>query len=196
MAEELLIDVSPFESRVALVKNGAVEEVHLARSAGYSATGNMYLGKVVRVIPGMQAAFVDIGLERPGFLHASDIARPLVATATDSAKGKRGIRDLLHDGQELLVQVERDPIGAKGARLSTNLALASKYLVLMPKGDQVGLSQKITDESERVRLFKLLRPLAESADMGLIARTLSEGSAASSLADDFSHLMHLSLIHI
>jgi ribonuclease G len=113
-----------------------VEEVHLARSAGYSATGNMYLGKVVRVIPGMQAAFVDIGLERPGFLHASDIARPLVATATatDSAKGKRGIRDLLHDGQELLVQVERDPIGAKGARLSTNLALASKYLVLMPKG--------------------------------------------------------------
>ena len=194
MAEELLIDVSPFESRVALVKNGAVEEVHLARSAGYSATGNMYLGKVVRVIPGMQAAFVDIGLERPGFLHASDIARPLVATATatatDSAKGNRGIRDLLHDGQELLVQVERDPIGAKGARLSTNLALASKYLVLMPKGDQVGLSQKITDESERVRLFKLLRPLAESADMGLIARTLSEGSAASSLADDFSHLMH------
>jgi Rne/Rng family ribonuclease len=82
VAEELLIDVSPFESRVALVKNGAVEEVHLARSAGYSATGNMYLGKVVRVIPGMQAAFVDIGLERPGFLHASDIARPLVATAT------------------------------------------------------------------------------------------------------------------
>ena len=158
MAEELLIDVSPFESRVALVKNGAVEEVHLARSAGYSATGNMYLGKVVRVIPGMQAAFVDIGLERPGFLHASDIARPLVATATDSAKGKRGIRDLLHDGQELLVQVERDPLGAKGARLSTNLALASKYLVLMPKGDQVGLSQKITDESERLRLFKLLRP--------------------------------------
>ena len=84
MSEELLIDVSPFESRVALVKDGAVEEVHLARAAGYSSTGNIYLGKVVRVIPGMQAAFVDIGLERPGFLHASDINRPLVATANDS----------------------------------------------------------------------------------------------------------------
>ena len=190
MAEELLIDVSPFESRVALVKDGAVEEVHLARSAGYSATGNMYLGKVVRVIPGMQAAFVDIGLERPGFLHASDIHRPLVATATDSTVDPLGIRDLVHDGQELLVQVERDPIGAKGARLSTKLALASKYLVLMPKGNQVGLSQKITDESERIRLFKLLRPIAERADVGLIARTLSEGSPASSLEEDFSRLMH------
>ena len=189
MAEELLIDVSPFESRVALVKDGAVEEVHLARSAGYSATGNMYLGKVVRVIPGMQAAFVDIGLARPGFLHASDINRPLVVTANEADSDKRGIRDLLHDGQELLVQVERDPIGTKGARLSTNLALASKYLVLMPKGDQVGLSQKITDEGERVRLFKVLGPLAERADAGLIARTLSEGSLASTLTDDFSHLM-------
>ena len=134
MAEELLIDVSPFESRVALVKDGAVEEVHLARSAGYSSTGNIYLGKVVRVIPGMQAAFVDIVLERPGFLHASDINRPLVATANDSDGRELGIRDLLHDGQELLVQVQRDPMGTKGARLSTNLALASKYLVLMPRG--------------------------------------------------------------
>lgn len=190
MAEELLIDVSPFESRVALVKEGAVEEVHLARSAGYSATGNIYLGKVVRVISGMQAAFVDIGLERPGFLHASDINRPLVATATDSNAAKLGIRDLLHDGQELLVQVERDPIGAKGARLSTNLALASKYLVLMPKGDEVGLSQKITDEGERVRLFRVLRPLADGADVGVIARTLADGSPGSDLADDFRHLMH------
>ena len=189
MPEELLIDVSPFESRVALVKDGAVEEVHLARAAGYSSTGNIYLGKVVRVIPGMQAAFVDIGLERPGFLHASDISRALVATANDSDGHKLGIRDLLHDGQELLVQVQRDPMGTKGARLSTNLALASKYLVLMPRGDQVGLSQKITDERERLRLFKLLRPLAESSDMGLIARTLSEGSPASSLNDDFNHLL-------
>ena len=142
MPEELLIDVSPFESRVALVKDGAVEEVHLARAAGYSSTGNIYLGKVVRVIPGMQAAFVDIGLERPGFLHASDINRPLVATANDSDGRELGIRDLLHDGQELLVQVQRDPIGTKGARLSTNLALASKYLVLMPRGIKLVFHRK------------------------------------------------------
>lgn len=190
MAEELLIDVSEFESRVALVKDGAVDEVHLARSAGYSSTGNIYLGKVVRIVPGMQSAFVDIGLERPGFLHASDIEQPLVITG-DSGDNQPSIRELLHDGQELLVLIERDPIGSKGARLSTRLALASKYLVLMPRSHQVGLSQKIGDESERMRLFKVLRRLAENSGLGLIGRTLSEGATASSLTEDFRHLQQL-----
>ena len=126
MSEELLIDVSTFESRVALVQDGAVVEVHLARAAGYSVTGNIYLGKVVRVVPGMQAAFVEIGLERPGFLHLSDIENPLVLTPNQAHDQKLGIRDVLHDGQELLVIVERDPLGSKGARLSTRLSLASK----------------------------------------------------------------------
>ena len=163
MSEELLIDVSAFESRVALVQDGAVVEVHLARSAGYSVTGNIYLGKVVRVVPGMQAAFVEIGLERPGFLHLSDIENPLITTTNQTSNSPLGIRDVLHDGQELLVIVERDPLGNKGARLSTRLALASKYLVLMPMNQQVRLSQKITDESERSRLFKELRRLSENA---------------------------------
>ena len=145
MAEELLIQVTDFESRVALVKDGAVHEVHIARSSGYSVTGNIYLGKVVRIVPGMQAAFIDIGLERPGFLHASDVQTPLISTGQISG-AKPTIRDLLHDGQELLVQVDRDPIGTKGARLSTRLALASKYLVLTPTSEQVALSQRIKDD--------------------------------------------------
>ena len=105
MSEELLIDVAAFESRVALVQDGAVVEVHLARSAGYSVTGNIYLGKVVRVVPGMQAAFIEIGLERPGFLHLSDIENPLITTSNQTSSNLLGIRDVLHDGQELLVVV-------------------------------------------------------------------------------------------
>ena len=191
MAEELLIDASAFESRVVLVKDGAVEELHIARSAGFSVTGNIYLGKVVRIVTGMQAAFVDIGLERSGFLHASDIVPGLVATANRVKGRKASIRDLLHDGQELLVQVERDPIGTKGPRLSTGLALASKYLVLLPRGDHVGLSQKIFDESERARLFNVLGPLAQNNAVGLIGRTLSEGVSLATLQEDFSHLLGL-----
>lgn len=191
MAEELLIDVSDFESRVALVQDGAVQEVHLARSAGYSATGNIYLGKVVRIMPGMQAAFVEIGLERPGFLHAHDIDQPLLMTGNSDDTMTPGIRDLLHDGQELLVQVERDPIGTKGARLSTHLALASKFLVLLPKTEQVRLSQRISDAAERERLFKLLGSVAEKYAVGLIGRTLSEGAERADLAADCEHLLQL-----
>ena len=122
MSEELLINVSTLETRVALVAHGALQELHIARASGYSATGNIYLGKVVRIIPGMQAAFVDIGLERPGFLHARDIAESMVMAAPDrQASESKNIRDLLHDGQQILVQVERDPIAAKGAKLSLSL---------------------------------------------------------------------------
>ena len=99
MSEELLIDVETFESRVALVQDGAVVEVHLARSAGYSVTGNIYLGKVVRVVPGMQAAFVEVGLERPGFLHFSDIENPLITTSIQSSSSSLDIRDVLHDAR-------------------------------------------------------------------------------------------------
>ena len=188
MSEELLIQVTDFESRVALVKDGAVHEVHLARSSGYSVTGNIYLGKVVRIVPGMQASFIDIGLERPGFLHASDIQASQISTGQNPGP-KPTIRDLLHDGQELLVQVDRDPIGTKGARLSTRLALASKYLVLTPTSDQVALSQRIKDDEERQRLFALLRPLVESGGHGVIARTQGENAQASALQEDYHRLV-------
>ena len=159
MAEELLINVNPFETRVALVAHGLLQEVHVARAEGYSVTGNIYLGRVERIVPGMQAAFVDIGLARPGFLHARDIDVPRILTADDGETkevNKPDIRSLLHEGQSLLVQVEKDPISTKGARLSTQLALASKYLVMMPNETHVGISQRIEDEDERDRLRSAL----------------------------------------
>ena len=131
MDEELLISVSGFETRVAFIQNHALAEVHLQRSGPYSLTGNIYKGRVERVLPGMQAAFVNIGLGRPGFLHARDIDAPRISVAEPDPVQK-DIRDLVHEGQSLLVQIAKDPIATKGARLTTNIALASRYLVLMP----------------------------------------------------------------
>lgn len=176
MAEEILIAVSEFETRVALVAGGQVQEIHLARADGYSRTGNVYLGKVVRIIPGMQAAFVDIGLERPGFLHVRDIEGPrlMLGEVTSTAPD---IRDLLHDGQCLMVQIVKDPISGKGARLSTQIALASRFMVLMPFTDHIGISQRIEDPQERERLTTLIGQVrgAQGVGMGFIARTAAEG---------------------
>ena len=192
MAEELLINVNPFETRVALVSHGLLQEVHIARASGYSVTGNIYLGRVERIVPGMQAAFVDIGLQRLGFLHARDIDSPRILTQQnqDAAKPKPDIRDLLHDGQQVLVQVEKDPIASKGARLSTQLALASKFLVLIPNEQHVGISQRIDDEDERQRLRDVLEQVQKAAniDAGIIARTAAEGAQADELASDLSML--------
>ena len=155
MAEELLINVNPFETRVALVSHGLLQEIHIARSTGYSVTGNIYLGKVERIVPGMQAAFVDVGLARPGFLHARDIDSPRIMQAqdADAPKTKHDIRDLLHDGQSVVVQVEKDPISSKGARLSTQLALASKYLVLMPNEEHKQLKKLNLFKSYNLKYF-------------------------------------------
>ncbi len=195
MAEELLINVNPFETRVALVVHGLLQELHVARSSGYSVTGNIYLGKVERIVPGMQAAFVDVGLQRPGFLHARDIESARIFKAHDEAeaKSRTDIRELLHDGQKLLVQVEKDPIASKGARLSTQLALASKYLVLMPNESHIGISQRIDDEAERGRLSEALNTVKLTHEIagGAIARTASEGVAEVSLASDLQLLQRI-----
>ena len=196
MSEELLINVNAFETRVALIAGGALQEIHVARASGYSATGNIYLGKVVRIIPGMQAAFVDVGLERPGFLHASDILSSLlisnnVASDDSPSTVKPTIRSLLHDGQNVLVQVLKDPLGAKGPRLTTRIAIAAKFLVLTPQENHVGISQRIDDEDERVRLYKSLRPLVETTNTGVIARTLSEGVEERVLLEDFQLLQRV-----
>ncbi|MEQ8857319.1 MAG: Rne/Rng family ribonuclease [Pseudomonadales bacterium] len=176
MAEELLINVNDFETRVALLVGGTVQELHLARADGYSRTGNIYLGRVERVVPGMQAAFVDVGLERPGFLHVRDIDGPRLMLG-EAPERPRDIRDLFHDGQQLMVQVAKDPIAGKGARLTTQLAIASRYLVLMPFNDHLGISQRIEDEAERERLRELIdaRRALQSVGMGFIARTAAEG---------------------
>jgi ribonuclease G len=177
MAEELLITVSEFETRVAKLAAGAVQEVHLAPASGYSLTGNIYLGKVERIIQGMQAAFVDVGLERPGFLHVRDIEGPrLMQGETDG--DSLDIRDLLHEGQRLMVQIAKDPISGKGARLTSQLAIASRYMVLMPFTDHIGISQRIEDEHERERLKSLIDQVRQSngIGMGFIARTAADGA--------------------
>ena len=194
MAEELLINVNPFETRVALVSHGLLQEIHIARADGYSVTGNIYMGKVERIVPGMQAAFVDIGLQRPGFLHARDINRPkvMVTDETSSEKpDKPDIRKLLHEGQSVLVQVEKDPIATKGARLSTQLAIASKYLVLMPNEHHIGISQRIDDEAERQRLRAALSDIQADAQFGIIARTASDGVEPEQLAADVALLQRI-----
>ncbi len=193
MAEELLINVNPFETRVALVSHGLLQEIHIARASGYSVTGNIYLGKVERIVPGMQAAFVNIGLQRPGFLHARDIESPRIFTADSDEESqiRPDIRDLLHEGQAVLVQVEKDPIASKGARLSTQLALASKYLVYMPNEAHIGISQRIDDDGERERLRDSLSAVKSECEIdgGVIARTAAEGAEVAQLKNDIE-LLH------
>jgi len=191
MSEELLINVSPVETRVALVENGVVQELHIERSHGKGYVGNIYKGKVVRVLPGMQAAFVEIGLARTAFIHASDMAE------TDDDEGRRGevpdIRTLVREGQSLLVQVSKDPIGTKGARLTTNLSLSSRYLVYMPNSAHIGVSTRIDDDAERQRLRGQVESLAEEAGVsgGFILRTVAEGVGSDELRNDIDFLQKL-----
>lgn len=182
MAEELLINVSDFETRVALVVGGTVQELHLARAGGYSLTGNIYLGRVDRIVPGMQAAFVDVGLERPGFLHVRDIEGPRLMLG-EGPERRVDIRDLLHEGQQIMVQVAKDPISGKGARLTTQLAVASRYLVIMPFNDHIGISQRIEEEDERERLRGLIEAgrAGHGVGMGFIARTAADGVSADAI---------------
>lgn len=145
MSEEILINITPMESRVAVVENGVLQEVHVERTQKRGIVGNIYKGKVVRVLPGMQAAFVDIGLDRAAFIHASEIS-------LREGPAVESISALVHEGQSLVVQVTKDPIGSKGARLTTQLSIPSRYLVYMPRTAHVGISLKIEDEAERERL--------------------------------------------
>src|SRR5690554_2326451 len=158
MSEEILINVTPVETRVALVENGMLQEAYIERASRKGIVGNIYKGKVVRVLPGMEAAFVDIGLERAAFIHASDVV-PNQSSTADSSDGPKAvpdIRTLLREGQSLVVQVTKDPIGTKGARLTTQLSIPSRYLVFMPDVSHVGISQRIEDEAERSRLKALV----------------------------------------
>ncbi len=185
MSEEILINVTPPETRVAVVENGVVQELIIERTAKRGLVGNIYRGKVCRVLPGMQAAFVDIGLERAAFLHASDIH-------TDTVKSAH-IADLVHEGRDIVVQVVKDPLGAKGARLTTNISIPSRYMVFMPHMDTVGVSQKIESEAERNRLRSLLSDYAKNSKLpaGLIARTAAEHVSVENLQKDMRFLERL-----
>ncbi|WP_426269623.1 ribonuclease G [Dyella kyungheensis] len=198
MSEEILINVTPRETRVGVVENGMLQEVHVERASRRGYVGNVYKGRVQRVMPGMQAVFVDIGLERAAFLHASDIVRPPPPPSAEGAEVSPGpgnghtpsISELVHEGQEIVVQVVKDPIGTKGARLSTHLSIPSRYLVLLPQARTLGISARIEEEAERQRLKEVLGSLIgeEGTRLGYIVRTNAEGQTAESLAFDVTYL--------
>lgn len=188
MSEELLINVTPQETRVAYVENGMLQEVHIERERKRGLVGNIYKGKVVRVLPGMQAAFLEMGLDRTAFLHVSDIAQPNSKNG-DGGEPSDIIMELLREGQELMVQVVKDPMGSKGARLTTQISFPSRYLVYMPGISHIGISQRIEDEAERQRLKDIISGFAEEFEPGgYIARTVAEGISKEAIYKDIQFL--------
>ncbi len=204
MSEEILINVTPQETRVAIVENGVLQEIQVERVSKQGLVGHIYKGCVSRVMPGMDAAFVDIGLSKAAFIHSSD-----VAFLPKSSRGKNpqanlpeetilqapndNITSLLHEGQQLLVQVVKDQLGTKGARLTTNITLPSRYMVLLPYSHDVRLSTRIEDEDERERLTNITEKLVNefSANCGCILRTAAEGVSETDLKRDLKFLLNL-----
>jgi len=190
MSHEILINVTPQETRVAMLEQGVVQELHMERASSRGLVGNICLGRVARVLPGMQSAFVEIGLERAAFLHIADIweHRQYGHGGTD----QRPIEKILHEGQALLVQVIKDPIGTKGARLSTQVSLAGRLLVYLPQDSHIGISQRIEDEAERESLReKLQQQLPEGLAGGFIIRTMAEAATEREMANDIEYLTKL-----
>ena len=190
MSEEILINVTPRETRVAMVENGVLQEVFVERASKLGRVGNIYKGKISRVLPGMQAAFVDIGLERTAFLHASDIVQKKTGgNGNGGEKNIDNIVNLVRQGQELLVQVVKDPLGTKGARLTTHLSIAARFLVFMPGEEHIGVSQKIDGEDERQQLREIITGLAkEIGQGGYIVRTVAERMSEAELRSDMEFL--------
>ncbi|MBI3533028.1 MAG: ribonuclease G [Burkholderiales bacterium] len=191
MQEDILINWSPQETRVAVVENGAVQELHVERTYERGLVGNIYLGKVARVLPGMQSAFIDIGLERAAFLHVADVWHPPAEgeslSASRAAQPQIPIEKQVFEGQALMVQVIKDPIGTKGARLSTQISIAGRLLVFLPQDDHVGVSQKIPLE-QRDELRTRLQTLVGEQGGGFILRTNGEDASDAELADDIAYL--------
>jgi ribonuclease G len=198
---EILVNVAPREIRAALLENGSLQEVFIERASRRGLVSNLYKGRVSRVLPGMQAAFLEIGLARTAFLHVADILAPPPDPGNDAhddaAPSTTDIRTLVREGDELLVQVVKDPLGSKGARLSTHVSLPSRYLVYMPQGTRVGVSARIEDEAERSRLREVVTTLAaESAQGGgarggYIVRTAAMGAPPEALLADMLFLQRL-----
>ncbi len=186
MSEEILANVTPHETRVALIENGILQEVYLQRSTNAGVVGNVYLGSVQRVLPGMQAAFIEIGLERTAFLHVTDIYHQPLSEGDSPPE----IQKLLHEGDTVLVQVIKDPISTKGARLTTNISIPSRYLVLLPHGSNVGISARIEDEGERDRLKNMVEGIRMRLGLegGFIVRTAGEGVTEEAMTADIQFL--------
>lgn len=205
MAKEILINVAREETRVALLENGQVVEFYIERKRDASLVGNVYKGKVVKILPGMQSAFVDVGLEKAAFLYVGDIMTDMEDYAPFieeeeksnslelfSKKGRHDlpIEEIIQEGQELLVQVSKNPIGSKGARVTSYVTLPGRYLVLMPNVEHIGVSRRISDDDERSRLRGIVESI-KSAGYGFIIRTASEGCTEEELKKDMEFLLLL-----
>jgi ribonuclease G len=185
--QDILINWSPQETRVAIVENGAIQELHVERSLERGLVGNIYAGKVARVLPGMQSAFIDIGLERAAFLHVADVwQRSSYADSGNAAQTP--IEKLVFEGQSLTVQVIKDPIGTKGARLSTQISIAGRLLVFLPQDDHIGISQKIGSPELRDQLRARMSALVGNGGGGFILRTNAEDATDDELAADIAYL--------
>lgn len=187
MTEELLINVTPQETRVATVENGMLTEVWIERAQKIGLVGTVFKGTVKRVLPGMEAAFVEIGLEKAAFLHVSDIAGSS-EVSENGEKNCKTIAQMLREGQKIAVQVIKDPLGTKGARVTSNLTAPSRYLVMMPYENSIGVSTKIEAEEERDRLRDLVTELRDDDSCGYIVRTAAEGVDVEELANDMRYL--------
>src|SRR3989338_10305643 len=197
-SQDILINWTPQETRVAIIESGAVQELHVERTLERGLVGNVYTGKVVRVLPGMQSAFIDIGLERAAFLHVADLHREDGAARVHprSAEVQVPIEKRVHEGQTLMVQVIKDPIGSKGARLSTQISVAGRLLVFLPQDDHLGISQKIGSPELRDQLRERMLRLLGEADSregrtrsgGFILRTNAEDASDDELAVDIAYL--------
>ena len=183
MRHEILLNFTPLETRVAVVEQGMLQEILIERATHRGLVGNVYLGQVVRVLPGMQACFVDIGLDRSAFLHTKDFP-------SSQEAHERSIQQLVTEGQSLLVQVIKDPVGSKGARLTAEVSLPARHLVLMPFATHVGISQRIDDEATREHLktiaVEALR--AQNLECGVIIRTAGDGQTTDDLEEDLVYL--------
>lgn len=198
MNNEIIINVSRGEIRVALLENGQVVELYIDRKKEEGIVGNIYKGRVAKVLPGMQASFIDIGLEKAAFLYATDVSNTMeeyvrfMDEDIEFTDGKRKrtatpIEDLLQEGQEIFVQVSKEPIGMKGARVTSYLTLPGRYLVFMPSVDHIGVSRRIKDEDERKRLREIINKLKRPGS-GYIVRTVSEGKPEEEFSSDMKFL--------
>jgi ribonuclease G len=198
MFEEILVNVTPQETRVAVLAAGQVQELVVERAASRGLVGNIYMGKVARVLPGMQSAFIEIGLERAAFLHVADIWEHRRPAGADGGEHRRNgeagkpIEKILAEGQPVMVQVLKDPLGSKGARLSTQLSVAGRLLVYLPQDPHIGISQRIEDEAGRAVLREKLKELIPPDEKGgFILRTLAEGAGGDELRADIEYLRNL-----
>ncbi len=183
MKEQILVNVTPRETRVAAITDGVVQDLHIERSAQRGIVGNIYLGVVKRVLPGMQSAFIEIGLERAAFLHIADVIEQ-----RQHPNEPQRIERLVHEGQSVVVQVIKDPIGTKGARLSTQISIAGRFLVFLPQESHIGISQRIEDDGGRELLRTRMSKLLEGAAQGYIIRTSAEHATDEELKADIDYL--------